>query len=205
MSSGIANPDPPPMSELAPDAQRLADLLARAALTDRRAFAELYQLTRSKLFAVSLRIVRERHLAEEVLQDSFVNIWNHASNYASAKSAPMTWMTAIVRNRSLDIVRRGGWEIQDEDEYFTNSMLDTAPLPDTALGEKRDMHNIQRCLDELDAEQRQSIALAFYHGLSHSELAEHMRKPLGTVKTHIRRGLLKLKDCLGHAGEGERA
>ena len=71
------------MAELAPDAQRLADLLARSGVADRKAFAELYELTRAKLFAVSLRIVRERHLAEEVLQDSFVNIWNHAADYAS--------------------------------------------------------------------------------------------------------------------------
>lgn len=186
------------MSELAPEAQRLADLLARSGMADRKAFAELYALTRSKLFAVSLRIVRERHLAEEVLQDSFVNIWNHAHAYASAKSAPMTWMTAIVRNRSLDIVRRSGWEVQDEDEFMTNNLEDGAVALDDAFGMRRSAHSVHRCLDELEAEQRQSIALAFFHGLSHSELAQHMRKPLGTVKTHIRRGLLRLKDCLGH-------
>lgn len=190
------------MSELAPDAQRLAELLARAGMADRKAFAELYALTRSKLFAVSLRIVRERHLAEEVLQDSFVNIWNHARDYASAKSAPMTWMTAIVRNRSLDIVRRTGWEIQDEDEVMTNMLEDGSTPLDDAFGVKRDAHSVHRCMDELEAEQRQSIALAFFHGLSHSELADHMKKPLGTVKTHIRRGLLRLKDCLGQAKVG---
>ncbi len=168
-------------------------------MADRQAFAELYAATRAKLFAVSLRIVRERHLAEEVLQDSFVNIWHHAGNYASTRSAPMTWMTAIVRNRSLDILRRTGWEVQDEDEVMTNMLEDPAPLPDAALGTNRDAHDVHRCLDELDAEQRQSIALAFFHGLSHSELASHMKKPLGTVKTHIRRGLLRLKDCLGQA------
>src|SRR4051812_4292717 len=97
----------------------LADLLARSALKDRRAFAKLYEATRSKLFAVSLRIVRERPLAEEVLQDSFVSIWNHAGDYAQAKSAPMTWMTAIVRNRSLDIVRRSREE-PDVDEVLTS-------------------------------------------------------------------------------------
>jgi RNA polymerase sigma-70 factor, ECF subfamily len=189
------------MSELAPDAQRLAALLARSGMADRKAFAELYALTRSKLFAVSLRIVRERHLAEEVLQDSFVNIWNHARDYASAKSAPMTWMTAIVRNRSLDIVRRTGWEVQDEDEVMTNNLEDGGVALDDAFGMKRDAHSVHHCLDELEAEQRQSIALAFFHGLSHSELAEHMKKPLGTVKTHIRRGLLRLKDCLAQTKE----
>jgi RNA polymerase sigma-70 factor, ECF subfamily len=97
----------------------LAQLLARCGLADRHAFSQLYEATKSKLFAVSLRIVRERHLAEEVLQDSFVSIWNNAANYATAKSAPMTWMTAIVRNRSLDLIRRPHVEMQDDDDFFT--------------------------------------------------------------------------------------
>ena len=181
---------------LNPDAARLAQLLSASGLGNRKAFAELYELTRSKLFAVSLRIVRERHLAEEVLQDSFVNIWNHAANYAAAKSAPLTWMTAIVRNRSLDIVRRGGWEVPDEDDRLASTVEDEGLQPQDALVQNREAHDVNRCLEELEAEQRQSIALAFFHGLSHSELAEHMKKPLGTVKTHIRRGLMRLKDCL---------
>ena len=98
--------------------ERLAALLAEAGLGNRAAFADLYEATKSKLFAVSLRIVRERHIAEEVLQDSFVNIWNNATKYAVAQSAPMTWMTAIVRNRSLDIVRRPFLEIQDEEDFY---------------------------------------------------------------------------------------
>jgi len=95
--------------------QRLADLLARTALGDRAAFAQLYVATRAKLFAVSLRIVRERALAEEALQDSFVAIWHHAADYARIKGAPTTWMAAIVRNRSLDLVRRAR-EMPDVDD-----------------------------------------------------------------------------------------
>jgi RNA polymerase sigma-70 factor, ECF subfamily len=176
---------------------RLAELLSATALRDRSSFAELYRLTKAKLFGVSLRIVRERHLAEEVLQDSFVNIWNHASDYASAKSAPLTWMTAIVRNRSLDIVRRGGREIADEDDRLAATIEDPGLLPIEATLQKREAHDIQRCMMELEAEQRQSIALAFFHGLSHGELALHLGKPLGTIKTHIRRGLMRLRSCLG--------
>lgn len=182
---------------------RLAGLLSRTALGDRRAFAELYEATRSKLFAVSLRIVRERPLAEEALQDSFVNIWNHAGGYAQAKSAPLTWMTAIVRNRSLDIVRRTR-EQPDVDETLTAALVDESASPGREAEERADAHSLRQCLEELDAEQRQSIALAFFHGLSHSELADHMRKPLGTVKTHIRRGLTKLRDCLSRGGGMER-
>ncbi len=182
---------------------RLAGLLAKAALGDRVAFAELYRATSSKLFAVSLRIVRERPLAEEALQDSFVNIWNHASDYAQAKSAPTTWMTAIVRNRSLDIVRRTREE-PDVDDALSVNLVDESAAPPREAEARAEAHSIQHCLGELDAEQRQTIALAFFHGLTHSELAEHLRRPLGTVKTHIRRGLLKLKDCLMRTGDVER-
>ena len=176
--------------------ERLAALLAQAGLGDRSAFEDLYEATKSKLFAVSLRIVRERHIAEEVLQDSFVNIWNNATKYAVGQSAPMTWMTAIVRNRSLDIVRRPFAEVQDEDDYFAINMEDERPGPDEQLASRRDQVKIERCMKGLDGEQQQTISLAFFQGLSHSEVASHLGKPLGTVKTHIRRGLLKLKGCL---------
>lgn len=176
-------------------AAQLAALISRAALGDRAAFAALYAATSAKLFAVSLRIVRERPLAEEALQDSFVNIWNHASDYAQAKSAPLTWMTAIVRNRSLDIVRRTREE-PDVDEELTARLADPGASPAAEAEGRADARRIERCLAELEASERQTIALAFYHGLTHSELAQHLRRPLGTVKTHVRRGLAKLKDCL---------
>jgi RNA polymerase sigma-70 factor, ECF subfamily len=177
----------------------LEDLVARTALGDRAAFERLYLATRSKLFAVSLRIVRERPLAEEVLQDSFVNIWRRASDYAAAKSAPMTWMTAIVRNRSVDLVRRTREE-PDVDDTLVAGLADENAAPDRDAAARADAHSLERCLAELDAEQRQTIALAFFHGLTHSELAAHLRRPLGTVKTHVRRGLIRLRECLDRRG-----
>jgi RNA polymerase sigma-70 factor (ECF subfamily) len=173
----------------------LARLLSRTALGDRAAFAELYRATSAKLFGVSLRIVRERPLAEEALQDSFVNIWKRSQDYAAEKSAPMTWMTAIVRNRSLDIVRRSREE-PDIDDALTANLVDERAAPARDAEARAEAHSLRQCLEELDAEQRQTIALAFYHGLTHAELARHLRRPLGTVKTHVRRGLLKLRDCL---------
>jgi len=170
---------------------RLATLLSRSALGDRAAFADLYAATRAKLFAVSLRIVREQPIAEEVLQDSFVNIWNHAGDYARAKSAPSTWMTAIVRNRSLDVLRRTREEA-DVDEVLTANLVDESAAPQRDAVARAEAHSLASCLGELEAGERQSIALAFYHGLSHSELADHLHKPLGSVKTQIRRGLAKL-------------
>jgi RNA polymerase sigma-70 factor, ECF subfamily len=182
--------------------ERLAALLARTALGDRAAFAEIYNATRAQLFAVSLRIVREPGLAEEALQDSFVNIWSHASNYAMAKSAPTTWMTAIVRNRSLDVVRKTREE-PDIDDALSANLVDESAAPARDVERRAEAHTLRECMKELEPEQRQSIALAFDHGLSHSELAQHMRRPLGTVKTHIRRGLIRLRDCLMRL-EGDR-
>jgi len=179
--------------------ERLAGLIARTALGDRAAFEELYRSSAAKLFGVSLRIVRERPLAEEALQDSFVNIWNHAADYARAKSAPMTWMTAIVRNRSLDIVRRSRDE-PDIDGELTAALVDERAAPARDAQERAEAHSIHDCVGELDADQRQTIALAFFHGLTHSELAAHLRRPIGTVKTHIRRGLARIRDCPARMG-----
>jgi RNA polymerase sigma-70 factor (ECF subfamily) len=109
-------------------------------------------------------------------------------------------MTAIVRNRSLDVLRRGAHEAPDVDEELASKLVDEAASPSHEAEARAQLHSITHCLKELEAEQRQSIALAFFHGLSHSELALHMRKPLGTVKTHIRRGLMRLKDCLVRKG-----
>ena len=185
-----------------PAADRLAHLLARTALGDRAAFAALYEATRSKLFAVSLRIVRERALAEEALQDSFVSIWNRAGDYTPARSAATTWMAAIVRNRSLDIVRRAREE-PDVDDALAALIVDESAAPPREAQDRAAANSLRDCLAKLDPEQRQSIALAFFHGLTHSELAAHLGRPLGTVKTHVRRGLLKLRECLVREGHTE--
>jgi len=175
---------------------RLAGLLSQCALKNQRAFRDLYQLSSSKLYGVALRILRRQDWAEEVLQECYVNIWNHAGDYAVAKSAPLTWMTSIVRNRCLDWLRRPSLETIDEDgKLIENAMSDT-PDPLAELERRADASAIARCLQALEARQRQAIALAFYDGLSHSELASHMRQPLGTVKTWVRRGLIRLKACL---------
>ena len=187
----------------AEDAQeRLVQLLARTALGDRKAFEALYGATSAQLFAVSLRIVRTPGLAEEALQDAFVNIWNRAGDYAREKSSPLTWMSAVVRNRSLDIVRRTR-EVPDVDDELAAVLVDESAAPAREAQARAEAHSLHQCLQELDPEQRQTIALAFFHGLTHSELAAHLRKPLGTVKTHVRRGLARLRECLARGGMRE--
>lgn len=190
------------MNPPAPDAlaTMLAGLLARCALRDQRAFADLYRHTSSKLFGVALRILRRQDWAEEVLQESYVNIWNHAGDYVARKSAPLTWMTSIVRNRCLDWLRRPQFEATgDEYDVAVDAWRDERPGPMESLAASADAAALARCLEQLEARQRQSIMLAFFHGLSHSELAGHLQQPLGTVKTWVRRGLERLKGCLGEA------
>ena len=178
-----------------PDA--IGELMARCALRDQRAFAQLYRQTASKLYGVALRILRRGDWAEEVLQESYVSIWSHAQEYTAAKSAPMTWMTAIVRNRALDWLRRPHFEHGSDDyELLIETLPDDSQGPDVLAGLGRDAQALADCLKQISANQRQSITLAYMHGLSHGELAQHMREPLGTVKTWIRRGLEKLKTCI---------
>ena len=174
-------------------AQGLEDLLARTAHGDRAAFQRLYQASAAKLHGVALRILRRGDWAEEVLQECYVSIWTRAGDYRAGLSAPMTWMTSIVRNRCLDWLRRPAPEVA----VATFEELESgSPGPLAELERAKDAQALARCLGVLDARQRQAIALAFYDGLSHAELASHLRQPLGTVKTWVRRGLLRLKSCL---------
>jgi len=174
----------------------LHGLLAACGRRDRAAFERLYQASSAKLYGVALRILRREDWAEEVLQECYVSIWTHAPQYRPALAAPMTWMTSIVRNRCLDWLRRPRMEVSDEDGALVESAESANPGPLAELERSKDAHAVTRCLQALEAKQRQAIALAFYDGLSHSELAHHLREPLGTVKTWVRRGLLKLKSCL---------
>jgi RNA polymerase sigma-70 factor (ECF subfamily) len=174
----------------------LAALLAGCARREKAAFSELYRSTSAKLFGVAVRILRREDWAEEVLQDCYLSIWTHAPDYRSALAAPMTWMTSIVRNRCLDSLRRPRLELPDPEGALTESAESEKPGPLADLERMKESQAIARCLKGLEAHQRQAIALAFYDGLSHSELASHLREPLGTVKTWVRRGLLLLKDCL---------
>jgi len=193
----------------------LSRLLARAGLGDRAAFATLYERTSSHLFAVVLRINRDRAQAEDILQEVYVNVWRAASTFDAAQSQPLTWLTSIARNRAIDSLRRDqtqprlrtvsptidGRESEDEDVYDT--VADEAPGPLDLLSRAADARALAACMDQLSALQRQSVALAFYQGLSHAEVAEQLRQPLGTVKSWVRRSLMTLKSCLETAVQRE--
>lgn len=190
---------------MAADPARLGALLNRISLADQQAFAELYRLTSPHLFSVALRIVRERGAAEELLQEAYVNVWHHAGSYAAERAQPMTWLIAIVRNRCLDHVRKRELDTvsmtrEPGDDAPELDLPDGGPGPAEMLVAGAEAHAIRECLERLEGGSRQAIALAFFQGLSHSELAEHLAQPLGTVKSWIRRGLERLKGCLERAG-----
>lgn len=177
-------------------ADPLAGLLAACARRDRDAFERLYRETAAKLFGVALRILRREDWAEEVLQECYIRVWNHAHEYRAGLAAPMTWMTSIVRNACLDRLRRPRLEVADEDGALAAAAESPGPGPLAALEQDAAARALKRCLEALEPKHRQAIALAYYDGLSHSELAAHLREPLGTVKTWVRRGLLRLRACL---------
>ncbi|WP_395008147.1 RNA polymerase sigma factor [Undibacterium sp.] len=178
--------------------------LVATAKHDAKAFRDLYESSAPKLFSFILRILQNRELAEEVLQESFVNIWNNAASYQSSLASPMTWMTTIVRNRAFDLLRKlnNGQHLQVsyEADEFENDLWQTMESPDAnpeqALGLSQDAASLARCMTKLEGLHRQAMSLAYFHDLSHSEVADQMQLPIGTVKTWIRRGLEKLRLCL---------
>ena len=188
------------------DPQHLRTLLAAVARKDGDAFRSLYEATSPKLFGFALRILGKRELAEEALQDGYIAIWNGAGSYQSHLAAPMTWMTAIVRNKALDLLRRHGGEAEIDGQVFDSEIMealqDPRANPIDALLVSRDAKALAYCMSTLEGLHRQVVGLAFFHDLSHSEVAQQMAIPIGTVKTWIRRSLERLKTCLA---KGERA
>ena len=176
--------------------EELFHLLSLSGQGDRAAFQSLYEATSAKLFGLSLRILNRRDLAEEALQDSFINIWHHAQNYRPEKAAVMTWMTTIVRNKCFDLLRSMPKEAQllDEESLDDWASDDLGPLE--KITEQNESKLLLNCMNNLAPLQRQAIALSYFHGMAHEQLAQHLAQPLGTIKTWIRRGLTALKSCL---------
>jgi RNA polymerase sigma-70 factor (ECF subfamily) len=172
-------------------------LLSAVSKGDRLAFETLYKSASPRLYAVALRLLKRPVWAEEVLQDSFITVWNKAASYNPASSSPMTWLTNIVRNRSIDWLRGANNHWVELDDTLSDALPDPDRNPLEQLLQSDDASRLRNCLGQLSAEQRQSIVLAYYHGLSHGEIAEKLRSPLGTAKSWIRRGLSQLKGCLG--------
>ena len=188
------------MTALSPDAELMA-LIDRVGLRDETALRLLYDRTAPKLFGLALRVVRQREWAEDVVQEAFMTIWRIAGDYRATLSPPMAWMGLIVRSRALDLLRKRTADraqlTQEFDEIMEDTMQSDAPDPSATADASQQAWALHQCLSQLEGRQREVVSLAYLRDLSHSELAEQLKLPLGTVKTWIRRGLEKLRVCMG--------
>lgn len=178
----------------------LIELIDRVARRDEAALKALYDLTSSKLYGLSMRVVGKSEWAEDALQETFLQIWRSAGDYRATLSPPMAWLGLIVRSRSLDGLRRRSAErshlTDDIDDAMADTMEGDSPNPmDTTLASQQ-AWALHQCLGQLENRQREVVSLAYLRDLSHSELAEQLSLPLGTVKTWIRRGLDQLRTCM---------
>jgi RNA polymerase sigma-70 factor (ECF subfamily) len=175
--------------------QHLDKLLEGVSKGDEASFAELYQVTSAKLFAVALRILRTRDLAEEVLQEAYFRVWERAKDFDPKIASPITWMAAIVRNRALDEARRRvARPLADTSELDGLESEDELPLE--ALERKEDVERLLRCLELLEPEKKEIVRLAYFFGLSREAIAKKFDRPEGTIKTWLHRSLAQLRGCL---------
>ena len=188
------------------DDQEIKRLLLLTAARDEGsadAFERLYEACAPLLLGVAQRVVGRRELAEEVLHDGFASIWRRAERFDPVSAQPLAWMVAIVRNRAIDVrashdVSRvdSYHEVDDDPEGTLDRLFDWSPGEDDAEDRRRALRWLRDCLGKLKAVERQTLVLAYEHGLSHRDLAAHLQKPLGTVKTWVRRGMENLRECV---------
>ena len=181
----------------------LSKLLSRIALGDRVAFEALYRATSAYLFSVALRTLGNENRADEILQEAYVNIWHGAAGYDVTIASPMTWLINIVRNKAIDALRSGRAE-RDSTDAFGDEPFEgeSAAIdgPERMFESSMIKARIADCMESLSATQRQALALAYYRGMVHTEIAVVLKVPLGTAKGWVRRGLDGLKSCLEGTG-----
>ena len=183
-----------------PTDAELMHLLDRIAAHDEAALKTLYEQTSSKLFGLALRVLGHRDWAEDVLQEAFITIWRVAGDYRASLSPPMAWMGLIVRSRALDLLRRRSADrahlTHELDDEMAHGIEGDSPNPMDTTQASEQAFALHQCLGRLENKQREVVSLAYLRDLSHGELAEQLRLPLGTVTTWIRRGLDQLRTCM---------
>ncbi len=172
----------------------IAELIGRVALRDRAGLAALYAAVSPKLFSVCLRILKDRADAEDALQEIFVKIWQRADRFAASGASPLGWLVAVARNQAIDLMRARKPVADSIDETW--DVADAARDPETAAVLKGEGKRIDRCMEELESERASAVRSAYVEGLSYQELADRHGVPLNTVRTWLRRSLLKLRECL---------
>lgn len=178
----------------APGPQDITKLIVRTAMKDRAAFDLLYRYTSAKLFGVCLRVLNDRAEAEEALQEVFVKIWMKADRFAISDLSPISWLVAVARNHAIDRIRQRRQASVDIDEAL--DIADPSPGPEAMVAASGEAQRIHSCLDELEKDRAEAVRGAYLRGESYTELAERYRVPLNTMRTWLRRSLLKLRECL---------
>lgn len=177
--------------------EELATALGRAGQGDRAAFRSVYDATSAKLLGVTLRILADRQLAEDVLQDTYLTVWKKAASFDASRASPITWLVTIARNRAIDRLRSGGAMRQSTPiDETVNVIADDAPSPAQALETGDDVRRLNECIGQLDDRTGGAIRTAFIEGVTYDALAVRENVPLGTMKSWIRRGLMRLRACL---------
>jgi len=195
---GVMSGPTGPTASLERDAARkqLVAALARVAGGDRGALQLLYRDTSAKLFAVCVRILRDEGEAEDVLQDVYTTVWQRAGTFDPARASPITWLVAIARNRSIDRLRSGAMAARTRTMEEADDVSDNAPNALAQIESLQEERRLTDCLGELEPRHAVAIRFAFIDGMTYDELARRMNVPLGTMKSWIRRSLLRLRECL---------
>ncbi|MGE0697995.1 MAG: sigma-70 family RNA polymerase sigma factor [Hyphomicrobiaceae bacterium] len=176
--------------------KELVRLMERVAAGDRAAFTDLYNRTSGKIYGIILRIVRRRDLADEIMQELYVKIWERAGDFDPARASAIAWMAAIARNRALDEVRRKSIVEAGAPLEEAGDPVDTARPVLELLEVADDWARLSHCLEALEANRQQIVRLAYLDGCSREELAQRFGAPVATIKTWLHRSLKQLKDCL---------
>jgi RNA polymerase sigma factor (sigma-70 family) len=182
--------------DLETDRSQISAALARIAAGDRAALRIVYQDTSAKLFGVCLRILNDRSEAEDVLQEVYLTVWRKAGSFDPTRASPITWLVAIARNRAIDRLRASAASRRMEPIEHAEDVHDTAPGALDVVAAGQEYARLAGCMGELEGRQAAAIRAAFLDGNTYEELAARMSVPLGTMKSWIRRGLLKLRACL---------
>lgn len=175
--------------------EELGRLLQQTGQLDQQAFAELYRRTSAKLFGIGLRMLRERGAAEDALQEVYATVWRRASSFDPSRAAAMTWLITLTRNQCIDHLRKRR-EVP-LDDATASVLVDDQPSPAASTERSQQRQRLDRCLEELEPPQKSAVRAAFFSGATYNELAVRCNVPLATMKSWIRRSLIRLRTCLG--------